>query len=63
MILVVASLAITHHGHDVGKGHSRAVILVSIKEDAEALEVIRGAKNRALSSTLLCEPQGESIPV
>lgn len=63
MCLIVRRLAITHHGHDIGKRGTGAVVFVSVEEDTKTLEVIRRAKNRALCSALLGEPQGESITV
>lgn len=63
MCLVVARLAITHHGHDKWKRGAGTVVLVSIEEDTKALKVIRRTKNRALCGALLGEPQGESIAV
>ena len=63
MCLIVRRLAITHHGHDIGKRSTGTVVFVSVEENTKTLEVIRRAKDRALCSSLLGEPQGESITV
>ena len=63
MCLIVRRLAITHHGHDIGKRSTGTVVFVSVEENTKTLEVICRAKNRTLCSTLLGEPQGESITV
>lgn len=63
MRLIVGSLSITHHGHDVGERHSRAIILVSVDKDPEALESIGRAEDRALGGALLGEPHCKAIAV
>jgi hypothetical protein len=61
--LVVAGFAVAHHGHDVGEGCARAVVLVCVEENSQTLKVIRRAKNGALCRALLGEPHGEAIAV
>lgn len=63
MRLVIASLTIPHHSHDVRKSNPRTIILVSVKEDTETLESIRGTENGTLRGTLLGEPQGKTVTV
>lgn len=41
MRLVVGGMPITHHGHDVRERHTRAVVLIGVKEDTETLEFVR----------------------
>lgn len=61
--LVVARLAIAHHGHNVGERRAGAVVLVRVEEDAQTFKVIRGPKDRALRRALLGEPHGKPITV
>ena len=63
MRLVIARLAIAHHGHDKRKRGTGTVVLVRVEEDSETLEVVRRAKDRTLHCALLGEPQSESIAV
>lgn len=63
MSLVVGSLAVAHHGHDVGKRSAGTVVLVRIEEDTQTLEVVRRTEDRTLSGALLGEPHGETIAV
>lgn len=63
MSLVVGSLAIAHHGHDVGERSAGTVVLVRVKEDTQTLKVIRRTEDRALGGALLGEPHGEAIAV
>ena len=37
---VVGGVSVTHHGHDIGKRSTRAIVLIGVEEDAEALEVV-----------------------
>jgi hypothetical protein len=61
--LVVGSLSVTHHSHDVGERHARAVVLVGVDEDSETLESVSRAEDRALGGALLGEPHSEAIAV
>lgn len=61
--LVVARLAIAHHGHYVGEGRAGAVILVRVEEDTQTFKVIRGPKDGALRRALLGEPHGKPVTV
>lgn len=63
MSLVVGSLAVAHHGHDVGERSAGTVVLVRIEEDTQTLEVVRRTEDRTLSGALLGEPHGETIAV
>jgi hypothetical protein len=60
-ILVILRLPITEHGHNVGKYHSRAVVLVGIEEDAQSFELIDGAEDGSFKSPLLGYPQSHAI--
>jgi hypothetical protein len=63
VVLVVSSLTVAVHGHDVRKDGARAVVLVRIEKDTEALEFVGGAKDIALEGALLGEPQRKAIAV
>ena len=60
---VVLGLAVAHHGHDVGEGLARAVVLVGVKEDAEALEAVRGAKHGPRLALVRGDPEGHAVAV
>lgn len=61
MRLVVGSLPITHHGHDVRERDTGAIVLIGIEENTETLESIRRTEDRTLRGTLLGEPERKSI--
>lgn len=61
--LVVHLLAVADDCHDVGEDGSGAVVLVGIDEDAEALELVYGAKDRTGHCSLLGEPHGKAVSV
>lgn len=61
MRLVIGSVPITHHGHDVRERHTGAVVLVSVEENTETLESVCRTENRALRGALLGEPERKSI--
>jgi hypothetical protein len=59
--LVVGSLSVTHHGHDVGERHAGTVVLIGVEEDTKTLEFVRRTENRALSRTLFGKPKRKPI--
>lgn len=61
MRLVVGSVPVTHHGHDIRERDARAVILIGVEEDTKALEFICRTEYRALGSTLLREPERKAV--
>lgn len=63
VVLVVGSVSVAKHGHDVGEDNTRAVVLVRVDKDSEAFESISRAKDRAHLTTLLGDPHGEAIAV
>ncbi len=63
VVLVVWRLAVAVHGHDVGEDGARAVVLVGVDEDTEALELVSVAKDRPWLRALLGEPNGEAVAV
>lgn len=63
VILVVKCLAVAVHGHDVGEYGAGSVVLIRVEEDTEALELVDGAKYRALLCALLGEPECETIAI
>lgn len=63
MRLVVGSLAIAHHSHDIWERRAGTVVLVGVEEDSEALEVIRRSKNRTRHGALFGKPHREPITV
>jgi len=62
-VLVVRGLAVADHGHDVGEHHAGPIVLISIEEDAEALEFVGATENGALLSALFGDPHGEAVAV
>lgn len=63
VVLVIRCLSIAIHGHDVWEHRARAVVLVRIDEDAEALKLVGVAKYRPRLRALLGEPHGEAVAV
>ena len=61
--MIIRRLPIPHHRHHIREDHPRAVILVGIKEDCEALKVICGSKHGAGGAALLGDPHGHAIAV
>lgn len=62
-ILVIRRLAIANHSHDVGEDNAGSVVLVCVKEDSEAFEVVGATENRALLRALLSEPHGKAVAI
>lgn len=63
VVLVVARLSVSVHGHDVGEDNARSVVLVCVDKDAQAFEFIRMAKDGTDLASLLGDPHGEAIAV
>jgi hypothetical protein len=63
VVLVVCSLPVTIHSHDVGKHCAGAVVLVCIEEDTEALELVGRTEDVALGGALLGEPHCEAVAI
>ena len=63
VVLVIGRVAVAVHGHDVGEHGARAVVLVRIDEQTEALELVGVAKDRPRLRALLGEPHGKAIAV
>jgi hypothetical protein len=63
VVLVVCSRAIAAHSHNIGKHCARAVVLVRIKEDAEALELVCRTEDVAWNGALLGEPHCEAVAI
>ena len=63
VVLVVRCLPIATHSHDIGKHCAGAVVLVRIKKDAEALELVGGTEDVARSGALLGEPHSEAVAI
>lgn len=62
-ILVVRSLAVANHSHDVGEHDARPVVLVRVEEDSQTLKEVNAAKHRAGLGALLGEPHGETVTI
>lgn len=62
-VLVVRGLPVTDHGHHVRKHQPGTVVLVSVEEDAQALELVSAPKDGPLFSALLCDPHGKSVAI
>jgi hypothetical protein len=63
IVLIVDSLSITVHGHDVWEHSARSVVLVCVEEDTKTLEIVCVAEDIARLCALLGEPHGEAIAV
>jgi hypothetical protein len=63
VVLIIRSLAVAVHGHDVGEDGAWSVVLVGIKEETESLKLVRVAKHIAWLPALLCEPHCEAVAV
>lgn len=63
VVLVVARLSVSKHGHDIGEDNTRSVVLVCVDKDAQAFEFIRMAKDGTELASLLRDPHGEAIAV
>ena len=63
VVLVIRCLSITVHSHDVGEYGAWTIVLVCIKEHAEAFEVVGRAKDIARGRALLGEPHGKAVAV
>jgi hypothetical protein len=63
VVLVVGSLAVAVHGHDVREDSAWTVVLVRVNEDTEALKVVGVAKDGPRLCALLGEPHGEAVAV
>ena len=63
VVLVVGRVSISVHGHDVGEHGTRAVVLVCVEEEAEALKLVGVAEDVSWLRALLGEPHGEAIAV
>jgi hypothetical protein len=63
IVLIVDSLSITVHGHDVWEHSARSIVLVCVEEDTETLELVCVAEDIARLCALLGEPHGEAIAV
>lgn len=59
--LVVNSLAVAEHSHNIREHSARSVVLVRVEEDTQTLEFILHAKDVALLSPVLGHPHGEAI--
>jgi hypothetical protein len=59
--LVIGSVSITLHSHDIGKHNTRSVVLVRVEEDTQTLEFILVAKHGTLLCSVGCHPHGEAI--
>jgi hypothetical protein len=63
IVLIVDSLSVAIHGHNVGEHSAWSVVLVRVEEDTETLELVRVAEYIAGLCALLGEPHGETITV
>lgn len=61
--LVIGRDAVAHHRHDVGEDGPGAIVLVRVKEDAEAFEAVYRAEYFACEAALLGEPHSEPVAV
>ena len=61
MSLIIRRMSIPQHSHHIRKHHSRAIILVRVKENTQPLKFILVAKHGALLGAIGGHPHGEYI--
>lgn len=61
VVLVVVLVAVAVHRHDVGEHHARAVVLVRVDKDAQAVEAVTAAKDGPHLTALAGDPHGEAV--
>ena len=62
-VLIVLGLAVSHHGHDIWERGTRAIILVSIKEDSQSLKFVYMSEDLATLRALFGKPHGHTITI
>jgi hypothetical protein len=63
IVLIVDSLSVAIHRHNVREHSARSVVLVRVEEDTKAFELVCVAEDVAWLCALLGEPHGEAIAV
>lgn len=63
VVPIIGCLAVSQHGHHVGKHGSRPVVLVRVEEDAQPFELISVAEHGPALCALLREPHGHAVAV
>jgi hypothetical protein len=61
MRLIIGSLTVSKHGHDIRKHNPRPVILVRVKKEAQAFKLVLRTKDGTLLSSVLGHPHGKAI--
>lgn len=61
MGLVVDSLSVAKHSHDIRENNTRSVVLVCVEEDTQTLEHVLVAKDRTLLGSVGGHPHGKTV--
>jgi hypothetical protein len=61
MSLIIRSMSITKHSHDIRKHNPGPIILVRIKKDTQPFELILVSKHRTLLCSVCSHPHGKPI--
>ena len=61
MSLVVGSVAVAEHSHDIREHNTRSVVLVRVEKDTQTLEFVLVAKDRTLLCSIGRHPHGETV--
>jgi hypothetical protein len=61
MALVIGSVAITKHSHNIREHNTRSVVLVRVEKDTQSLEFILVSKHRTLLCSVGCHPHGKTV--
>lgn len=59
--MVIIRSAVAQHGRDVRENDTGAVVLVSIKKETKAFELVNGAEDGALESALFGYPHSHAV--
>jgi len=63
VILIVRHRAVPEHSHHIRKHHPRPPVLVSVDDDAQAIEIVFGAEHFSRLGALFGQPDRHAVPV
>ena len=61
MALVIGSVAITKHSHNIREHNTRSVVLVRVEKDTQSLELVLVSKHRTLLCSIGGHPHGKTV--